>query len=401
MKKYFTLLLLLFSISLFSQSTEGQNNNKKAELKLFALIHTDLIYDMRQMDPDWIGGFRPSKIPIYNTDPGWGSNGNTYFSLRQSTFKFDGKIPTQHRWGPVKLHFSFDFFGTGIHAGETAFRLRLVYGSWGPWLFGKQISTITDFDAMPNNWDWWGPSGMALLFTPMIRYTHDFTKSFRLESAIEMPGSEIDPGQLRQIDPALINVRTKEILPDFITRLTMHGDWGHIKGAVLLRQLSYEIVSVTHDTFVVENEFGWALNFSGVFNMFDKKSALKLQSVFGHGYAGFNNDGGVEIAPDSFYNAVVPFQYGFVAGFDQTLGKKFSASVVYSESVQDNSDGQTFNAFHRSQYFIGQLIYNFDKKFSLGLSYQYGRRFNKNGDNNFDHRIMFSARYLFNNKYNF
>jgi hypothetical protein len=391
------LLLLLIPFNLFAQNNVDEPGRLKPGFDISALINTDFIYDIKQMDPDWIGGFRPSKIPINPGDPGWGTNGHLYFSLRQSTFKFNGYFPTKHKWGAVHLHFSFDLFGMGVHAGETAFRIRLAYGKWGPFLIGKDWSTFIDFHAFPNNWDWWGPSGMALLPDIMIRYTHNFNKHNRLEVSLELPGSEIDAGQLRQIDPTLLDFTTKEILPDFVSRYTIHGDWGYIKAAVLLRQLTYVVLSEQMERSADHNKFGWAVNLTSKIKMFNRHANLILQAVGGHGYAGYSNDGGVELAPDESFHVQVPFQYGFVTAYDYYFNNKWEASVVYSMSNQQNSGGQMDDAFHRSHYFVTQLVYNvFPKHFSVGLNYEYGMRINKNLASANDQRVIFSARYLFN-----
>jgi hypothetical protein len=398
MKSFVKLLILLFiPFNLFAQNNADKPGSLKPGFDISALIHTDFIYDIKRMDPDWIGGFRPSKIPVNPGDPGWGTNGHLYFSIRQSTFKFNGYFPTKHKWGPVQLHFSFDLFGMGVHAGETAFRIRLAYGKWGPFLIGKDWSTFIDFSAFPNNWDWWGPSGMALLPDVMIRYTHNINKHNRLEVALELPGSEIDPGQLRQIDPSLLNLKTKEILPDLISRYTIHGNWGYVKTALLLRQLSYEIISEQMDVTTTHNKFGWAVNITSKIKMFNKHADLILQAVGGNGYAGYNNDGGVEITPDAHYHAEVPFQFGFVTAYDYYFNNKWQTSVVYSQTTQQNSDGQLDDAFHRSHYFVAQAIYNIlPERFAVGLNYEYGMRINKNLASANDQRIIFSARYLIN-----
>jgi len=390
------IFLTFFSLSIFV-NTSAQSKDKtetKPHLNISATIHTDIIYDVKQMDPDWFAGFRPSKIPIYPSDPGWGTDGHTYFSLQQSTFKFDGILPIDHKWDKIVLHVTFDLYGTGLHAGETTPRFRTGYGKWGPFLIGKEWSTFVDLNAFPNHWDWWGPSGMALMSSPMFRYTNNLNSNNKLELAIEVPGSDIDPGQLRQIDPALINFRTKEILPDLITRYTYGNSWGYIKGALLLRQLSYEVISQQLEQADAKHKFGWGLNITSNINLFKEHGVLKLQTVFGNGYAGYNNDGGVEITPDIDYNATVPFHHGFVVAYDHSFSNRLSASVTYSETRQDNSAGQADEAFHRSQYFISQVIFHVIKNtLMVGCNYQWGALHNKVLDSANDHRVVFSARY--------
>ncbi|UBM62412.1 hypothetical protein LA303_00160 [Candidatus Sulfidibacterium hydrothermale] len=401
MKSRFTLLTVFFFLmipttTIFGQAKEGViDKQEKPYLNIWGMVHTDVIYDLKQMDPDWIGGFRPSKIPIYPTDPGWGTNGHLYFSVRQSTFKFEGVLPTQHKWGPIRLRFEFDLFGLGIQAGETTLRFRMVYGDWGPFRVGKDWSTFIDLEAFPNNYDWWGPSGMALLVTEMFRYTQKLSPKSKMEFSLEIPGSGVDPGQLRQIDPNLWYAKTKEMLPDFITRYTFRGKGGYFKSALLLRQLSYELVSVQYEKAQTKNKFGWALNLTSAIYTFHHTGALRLQTVFGHGYAGYNNDGGVEITPDANFQATVPFQFGFTAFYDQKFGEKWSASTGFSETNENNTAGQSGDAFHKSYYSVTQLIYEILKnRIFAGLNYQYGKRFNKDGASADDQRIMFSVRFI-------
>ncbi len=395
LRQFFLFVIIVYPLISVGQSGNDTIKGKaKPYLNISGMVHMDVIYDLKQMDPDWIGGFRPSKIPVYTTDPGWGTYGHLYYSVRQSTFKFEGVLPTRHKWGPLRLRFEFDLFGLGIHAGETALRFRLAYGDWGPFRVGKDWSTFIDLEAFPNNYDWWGPSGMALLATEVIRYTQNLGNKSKMEFALEIPGSEVDPGQLRQIDPNLFNVQTKEAFPDFITRYTFRGKGGYFKAAVILRDLAYEIISVDNETNMKKSKFGWAVNLSSGIYTFKQTGAFRLQTVFGHGYAGYNNDGGVEITPDEALNATVPFQFGFTAFYDQQFGNRWHVSTGFSETNATNTAGQSDNAFHKSYYSVTQVIFDVLKEhLFVGLDFQYGKRFNKDGTSADDQRIMFSVRY--------
>ena len=398
MKKTRLLIILFLGTSLlFGQDTEKK---KKFYVDIWGNIQTDVIYDIKQMHPDWIGGFRPSKIPVNPEDPGWGTNGHTYFSVRPTTFRFEGVMPTEHRYGDIRLRFEFDLFGTGLHAGETTIRLRLAYGDWGPWRFGRDWSTFVDLGAFPNNYEWWGPSGMALLPNTVLRYTWEINPRNKFEFSLEGMGVVIDKDQLRQIDPSLFNVVAKDVIPDFITRFSHQGDFGYIKLAGMLRNLEYELISIESELAEKKSRFGWGVNFTSNFHVFNKKGTFLLQGVMGNGYAGYNNDGGVELAPGANYKIEVPFQYGFTAFYDHDLTDRLSTSIGYSETRQNNTVKQFDDAFHRSNYFVGQFIYTILKdQFKIGLNYQYGTRFNKDGANANDQRVLFTAVYLFSYKH--
>ena len=399
MKKFYSFLFLLF-ITLSVLSQEDKDKKEKFYVDIWGNIQTDLIFDIKQMDPDWIGGFRPSKIPVYHSDPGWGTDGHTYFSVRPSTFRFEGVLPTNHKWGEMRFRFEFDLFGMGVHAGETTLRFRLAHVDWGPWRVGKDWSTFVDLSAMPANYEWWGPSGMVLLPNTVFRYTHIFTEKSKLELALEGGGTVIDTDQLREVDPELFNVKAKDVLPDFIGRYTYQGDFGYVKIAGLLRNLEYELISIDHERAENRNKFGWAVNLTSNINVFNKKGVFLLQGVFGEGYAGYNNDGGVELAPGADYRIESPFQYGFSAFYDHHLTDRFLVSVGYSETNQDNSEGQLGTAFHKSKYSVTQFTYTVLKDmFNVGINYQYGKRYNKDGASADDQRILFTAVYFFNFKH--
>jgi hypothetical protein len=191
-------------------------------------------------------------------------------------------------------------------------------------------------------------------------------------------------------------VKPKEIIPDFIARYTHRAKWGYFKTAVLLRRLEYEVISINAEKAENHSKFGWAVNLSTGINTFKKRGTLKLQSVFGHGYAGYNNDGGVEIAPDANLQATVPFQYGFVAFYDFNISKHWATSIGYSQTVYNNTEGQEHDAFHKSQYSVAQLIYNIiEDQLLVGLNFQYGKKFNKDGMSADDERILLNVTYLF------
>lgn len=413
MKKLFLLSVILsLYMNVCAQNSQSANNSDsigKPYLNFWAIIETDVIYNINKIDPHWTSFFRPSKIPVKPGDPGWYETpGNLYFSIKPTTFKFEGVIPIKHRWNKIKLRFEFDLAGMGPYGPETGFRLRPTYGEWGHFRVGKDWSTFIDLANFPNIYEWWGPSGMALVPYLMFRYTNKFSERNQLELALEMPGMALDYGDVRNANPKLDSIlvdydfKTKEILPDFIIRYTHSGDFGYIKLMGLLRDLVYESPSIPNRGYVQERLFGWGFNMSTAINLFNGK--LGLQAVLGEGYASYNNDGGYDITPALDddpntpyveYKAVVPFQYGFTAFYDYNIGKRWSGSFGYSQTVFDNSSGQVDNEFHKSQYVVLQAIYQVIDGLDLGLNYQYGTKTVKDGTDGYNQRVLFNVTYFF------
>jgi len=405
----FSLIFLLLNLSVKSQDTTKKD--MKPYLNFWAIIQTDAIYDINKIDPEWTSFFRPSKIPVRPGQAGWyQTDGNLYFSVKPSTFKFEGVIPINHKYDKLRLRFEYDLVGLGPYGNQTGIRFRLVYADWANFRVGKDWSTFIDLGNFPNIYDWWGPSGMALLPATTFRYTANLSDKNKLELAVEMPGSGIDPGDIRAsnpiLDPVLENYdfKTKEQIPDFITRFTHSGKFGYFKIMTLLRNLEYEYPSVSNKNYVQDNLFAWGINTSLNIKAFNGN--FKLQTVFGNGYAGYNNDGGVEIAPvldDNpstpnliEYKAYVPFQYGFTAFYDYNITERWCGSFGYSQTTYDNTDGQSYDSFHSSQYIVVQSIYNVIKdRFLIGLNYQYGKKYEKDGTNGFDQRVLLNLTYKF------
>ncbi len=409
---FFILCILIIASYSHAQNKEKDNEKeKKSYLNIWVLIQTDIIYDINKMDPEWTSFFRPSKIPVRSGQSGWyETSGNTYFSVKPSTFKFEGVIPINHRWDKLKLRFEFDLIGMGPYGEETGLRFRLAYGDWGHFRIGKDWSTFVDLANFPNTYEWWGPAGMALVPAVTLRYKTKLSKNNWLELALEMPGAGIDPGDIRNSNPVFDSIlqyhdfKTKEIIPDFIFRYTNTGNYGYVKFMGLLRRMEYEYPSIIAGKYVQNSLFGWGINLSTAINIFNGK--FGLQSVLGEGYAGYNNDGGVDIASKLIdnpntpfiteYSAVVPFQYGFTAFYDYNIGKKWSGSLGYSQTVYNNSSGQSFDAFHKSDYIVVQTIYHIIKnQFLIGLNYQYGKKYEKDGTTGYDQRILFNTTYTF------
>ncbi len=100
---------------------------------------------------------------------------------------------------PLFVKFEFDLFGVGGDAGQTTFRLRHAYGSWGPILAGQTNSLFMDGDIFPNTIDYWGPNGHGVPAQPAdpLHLRHRRRSQFAI--ALEKPGNDIDPGNVRTV----------------------------------------------------------------------------------------------------------------------------------------------------------------------------------------------------------
>lgn len=359
-------------------------------VEIYGFVQTDAIYDFNRVDPDWNATLRPSKIPVNPGDPGTGKDGETIFSVRQSRLGFNGFIPTEI--GELKTKFEFDMFGVGPDAGKTTIRLRHAYGEIGEFLAGQTNSLFMDGDVFPNTIDYWGPAGMIFFRNIQARWTFYNQGGNKGAVALEGPGAAVDAGQTAVIDPAFgAAVTSWNRYPDLTGQYRRDASWGHFQVAGILRYLGYQTPPSGNPS---GNATGWGVNLSGAIHTVGKDNVL-MQFAYGHGISNYFNDGGVDLAPSGTGGAEAVPILGVMVYYDRYWSEKWSSSFGVSETLQDNSGGQTATAFHAGRYLSGNLLYYPAKNVMVGGELLWGERENNNGNTGQDTRVQFSAKFNF------
>jgi len=385
----FIIIALLAVIATGGEARAASQDMPRVEV--YGFVQMDAIYDFNKSNPNWTAALRPSKIPVNCPgDPGCGKDGETTFSVRQSRFGVNGFIPTE--LGELKTKFEIDMFGVGVNEGQTTIRLRHAYGEIGQFLAGQTNSLFMDGDVFPNTVEYWGPAGMIFFRNVQARWTFLKQGGSKAAVALEGPGSAIDAGQINVVDPALgANIHSWNKYPDLTGQYRMDGPWGHMQAAAILRWLGYD----TPDGSVSGNKTGWGLNFSGAANTVGKDKVL-VQVAYGEGIANYFNDGGVDLAPKSSTGGAeaVPI-LGLLLYYDKYWSEKWSSSLGYSLTQQDNSGGQTDAAFKKGQYASVNLLHYPAKNVMVGGEFIWGKLELKNGNSADDSRIQFSSKFNF------
>ncbi len=392
-----------------SAQTTGETNRN---FEIYGFAQADYIQDFKRVNPSWDATLRPSRIPTISGL--YGSNGQSIISVRQSRF---GVQASQDIGGqPLSVKFEFDLFGVGVDEGQTTMRIRHAYGSWGPVLVGQTNSVFMDGDSFPNVVDYWGPNGMIFVRTPQARYTWK-SGPHELAAAVEYNTNDIDPGNVRVLDPALgSGITNDEKLPDFTAHYRYNGGWGHVQLAGIVRRVGYD----TPDTPGNEpkgQDTGWGLNLSSNIKTWNK-DVLHLAAVYGQGIASYMNDGGTDLGPKvelasiplglpvppvtpvtsvSLTPVAVPI-YSFLAYYDHVWSKSLSTSIGYSQVRVDNTNFQASDAFKLGEYASANLLWAPDPHILMGAEYLWGRRADKNGQSGDDSRVQFSFKYSFSSK---
>ena len=168
-----TMRSVIIALLLSSASLGMAQEDSLKVFEIFGFAQTDMGYNFNQVNPEYYDAMRPSRLPAY-TDQ-FGTNGNVYFSVRQTRFGVKSAIPT--KFGNFTTFFDFDLFGVGSDAGKTTIRLRHAYGQLGHFGAGQTESAFMDVDVFPNTLEYWGPCGMLFYRNIQVRwipvsYTH-------------------------------------------------------------------------------------------------------------------------------------------------------------------------------------------------------------------------------------
>jgi len=383
---------LALLVSAFPHGVAAAEADRTVEVT--ATLQGDYIQDFKRVDGNWDDTLRPSKIPT--TEGAFGDDGQAIISAKQSGLGINGSSTAGGR--TLRGVLSFDLFGSGNNEGETTFHLKDAYGQWGPWIAGQLYTTFMDGDIFPNTVDYWGPSGMVYVRNPQIRYQPIDDEHYRFAIAIEKPSDDIDPGQIREIDPNLGDaIQGTEEVPDLTAHFRMNGDWGHFQVAGLMRRIGFETLG-TPGNEPSDEEFGWGLDLTTAINVFDGNDQILLGYVFGEGIASYMNDGGTDLAGEGTLvdprAATVPL-FGVVAYYNHQWTEGWTSSIGYSRTEVDNTDLQEGDAFHVGQYASANVLYSPDDHFTVGAEVLWGEREDNNGANGDDVRAQVTFRYNF------
>ncbi len=370
--------------------------------EIYGFVMADYIQDFSgRLSPDWDDAFRPSKIGI---DEQYGGDGQASISVKQSRVGVQGMMPTAEGSDPINFKFEIDMFGTGADAGQTTIRLRHAFGEWGQILAGQTNSLFMDIDVFPNTIDYWGPSGMVFYRNVQLRWTPYRTSNSHFAVAIERPGNDIDPGNIRLIDGLEdLEVQNDEEMPDITAQYRYGGDWGHVLFGGIYRRIGYELRADSSDSWSDGSETGWGINVGSNINTVGRNKIL-LQVVYGEGIASYMNDGGMDLAPSTSASSETGLEaeavelLGVLAYYDHYWNDKWSSSIGYSFTKVDNTDFQDPGAFQKGSYASANLLYYPTPNLMLGGELMWGERENNDGASDDAYRFQFSVKYNFGAK---
>jgi hypothetical protein len=377
------------------QTTDKPEKPKTgSSVDIYGFVMTDSGYNFGVIDPDWFDVVRPTKLPAY---PGeFGSNGNTYFGVRQTRFGVKTFTPTPA--GNLKTIFEFELFGTGVDAGQTTFRLRHAWGEIGHFGAGQSWSPFMDIGVFPDSIEYWGPNGMAFFRNVQVRWTPVEKGDSNVQIALERPGASADGG-IYATRIELSTVVPHFQWPDLSGHVKYAGPWGYVQAAGIVRKMAW-VDTGTGPFNLSGSAVGAGANLSSNLKI-TKNDLGKFSVVYGHGIENYMNDAPIDVgAKNNFGNPTTPIKgvplpvFGLVAFVDHKWSSRYFTSAGYSMLNITNSNAQTPSDFHRGQYGLANLLYRPVPTVTMGGEFQFGQRQNvSNGYTYNDYRIQFSFRY--------
>ena len=363
-------------------------------LQIYGFAMLDIGHDFKQIHPDWFDTMRVSSLPLFEDQ--YGRDHNTFASVRQSRLGVRSATPTS--LGELKTTFELDLFGSGADVGQTTFRLRHAYGELGAFGAGQNWSPFMDTGVILTSLEHMGPTGMVFSRNVQVRWT-PITGASELILAIERPGASGDDGiYAGRVELSDIDARFP--VPDVSGAYKLSRKWGYVRGAGILGVIRWDDLNADQLD-LSGGATGWGVSLSSNLNA-GSRDTLKLQLTIGEGIQNYMRDAPVDVGIVNGTSSTRPLDgesipiAGFMAFLEHRWRDTLTTAIGYSRQDNDNTQGQSANAFKTGHYALGNLLYTPVKDVMVGGEIQWGRRENNSDGFQSDGlKLQFSFRYNF------
>ena len=241
-----------------------------------------------------------------NADSAHHIHGTSQMTASESRFNIETRTPTAY--GELKTFIEGDFTNPNglsnsnslkVNSNSYGFRLRQAYGTFGPFLAGQTLSLFRDGASEAETLDFGGMQATGVTRQPQVRYTFDFGNGLTWAVAAENPQAQVfdlEAGSGPGANSSTFKNGQGDKIPDFTTAIIYNAPWGHLNLHAVARDVYWHTTGNIH-----ESKFGWAVGFSGNWNVPIGKDSLAWEAAYGQGAGRYVNSDGPP-TPDAFLN---------------------------------------------------------------------------------------------------
>ena len=355
-------------------------------VKFGGFIKLNLIHDFDDIDEDNL--FATAEIEI-DSDRG----GKTTMDARETRLSLTARSPSP--LGELTVFVEGDFQG-----GGDVLRLRHAYGEVGNFLAGQTNSIFMDVSAQPSTIDNEGPNALVFVRHPLVRWRQPLLRGLTWSIAVEEPSTDVTTPFTRDSSGARVLAMgdDTERWPDLATHFRHVGGYGHLQLAGLIRDLRFD----GEDGSSNDSELGWGINFTGLISTFGQDSFM-FQISYGEGIGryiqdlSFEDDGmGIDAAPSASGDLEALPAFAGMAAYERWWTTTIRSVASFGYVEVDNSAGQAGDAYAKTYYASGNLVWSPFRLMSVGVEFLWGKRENNNGDDADARRLQFAVKYNFN-----
>lgn len=284
--------------------------------------------------------------------------------------------------GVIELDFLVTPNGNDRISNSYTPRIRHAFVSYKNWMVGQYWSTFLDTSALPETLDFIGSTDGTIFARQMlVKYT-----SGNWEFALENPETTLTPfgggGRIVADDNAV---------PDLIARYTHKADWGHVKVAGLVRQLSY------NDSVAVDDSVSSVgITVTGKVKVGDNDD-IRFSFYTGSGlgrYAALNAQNGGVITADGQLETID--STGFAIAYRHVWDSKWRSNFTYSAYNGDADTALTgLGVIKSTSSMRANLLYQVNSKIMVGGEFAIADRELESGADGDMNRLQFSMKYAF------
>lgn len=354
------------------QPTKQGLTKSGAEFNLYGYIRADASYQMKGASTMYNN---ISGVPLENTPEESAQKDQLHSTVNVTRFGLNFKTPTAA--GEVGGKLEMDFFGA---ATRDQFRIRHAYLTFDKWLIGQTWSTFIAPEYYPETIDAGTFVGSALLRSPLVRYSDNFTANTSFAISVE------DPKYTATSDPD-----NKMRLPALVGRLNHK----FANGSMLSGRSFVAEKRTNHD-----EEVAWGVGLGGKYQITpDTLLKADYYHVKGDGRfllwtnSGYAIDDQNNMHSNEFDTVSFGITHQFTPQIRSTLG------YGYMKAKDDNrfAELQRNSTTQNKELWQGWVnaLYNPYKPITLGVEYVYGERETFDGRNGIDNRFNMMASYDF------